>query len=83
MWDDVEVTTDPDLMRPLCYHFIDALSWFGQAVRETSDAARFVKFITAIKRIVVTNEGNKPRHSRNEVLRCLGARWSEHGICIN
>jgi hypothetical protein len=55
----LEVTTDPDLMRPLCYRFLDALSWFGQAVRETSDAARFVKFITAIERIVVTNEDDR------------------------
>jgi hypothetical protein len=55
----LEVTTDPDLMGPLCYRFLDALSWFGQAVRETSDAARFVKFITAIERIVITNEDDR------------------------
>jgi hypothetical protein len=53
------VTTDPDLSRPLCYRFLDALSWFGEAVRETSDAARFVKFITAIERMVVTNEDDR------------------------
>jgi hypothetical protein len=46
-------------MRPLCYRFLDAVSWFGEAVRETSDAARFVKFITAIERIVVTHEDDR------------------------
>src|SRR5262249_30183915 len=52
----LEVTTDPDLVRPLCYPFLDALSWFGQAVREVSDAARVVKYIAAIERMVLTGE---------------------------
>lgn len=39
---------------PLCARFIDALHWFGEAVTEKSQAARIVKFVTAIERICGT-----------------------------
>jgi len=34
---------------PLCRRFLDALSWYGDAVNEPSAAARIVKFVTAIE----------------------------------
>lgn len=52
----LEVTTDPDLKRPLSYRFLEALSWFGQAVRETSDAAQVIKYVTSIEQMVLTGE---------------------------
>jgi len=39
---------------PLCSRFIDALSWFGDAVSEQSHAAKIIKFVTSIERITGT-----------------------------
>ena len=39
---------------PLCTRFIDALSWYGDAVSERSYAAKIVKFVTSIERITGT-----------------------------
>ena len=39
---------------PLCARFIDALSWYGDAVYEQSYAAKIVKFVTSIERITGT-----------------------------
>lgn len=39
---------------PLCTRFIDALSWYGDAVSEQSYAAKIVKFVTSIERITGT-----------------------------
>lgn len=61
----LEVTTDPDLKRPLCYRFLEALSWFGQAVRETSDAARVVKYITSIEQMILTDKKNPTKTVRS------------------
>ncbi|HEY8036357.1 MAG TPA: hypothetical protein VIF37_12320 [Methylobacter sp.] len=49
---------------PLCARFIDALSWYGDAVSEQSYAAKIVKFVTSIERITGTGiekdaEGNE------------------------
>ncbi len=41
---------------PLCSRFIDALSWYGDAVSEQSYAAKIVKYVTAIERLVGTGE---------------------------
>jgi len=48
----------------LCARFIDALSWYGDAVSEQSYAAKIVKFVTSIERITGTGiekdaEGNE------------------------
>jgi hypothetical protein len=52
----LESAVDPDLVRPLSRRFLDALSWFGEAVREESPAAQVVKFVTALERMVMTEE---------------------------
>lgn len=39
---------------PLCVRFVDALSWYGDAVSEQSFAAKIVKYVTAIERLVGT-----------------------------
>jgi hypothetical protein len=52
----LEAAVNPDLNRPLSLRFLDAALWFGEAVRETSPAARVVKFVTALERMVMTEE---------------------------
>jgi hypothetical protein len=49
---------------PLCLRFIDALSWYGDAITEPSPAAKIIKFVTAIEGITRTgferdDSGNK------------------------
>lgn len=39
---------------PLCTRFIDALSWYGDAVSEQSHAAKIIKFVSSIERITGT-----------------------------
>lgn len=39
---------------PLCARYLDALTWFGDAVAERSPAAKIVKFVTAIERLCGT-----------------------------
>lgn len=40
---------DPSLAQPLSARFIDALTWFGEAMRETSSASQVVKAVTALE----------------------------------
>lgn len=47
---------DPSLRRPISERFLDAAQWFGEAVRETSQAAKVVKYVTALERMVMTDE---------------------------
>jgi hypothetical protein len=52
----LEVAVDPRLHRPLSERFLDAAHWFGEAVREPSPAAKVVKYVTAIERMLMTDE---------------------------
>jgi hypothetical protein len=52
----VESAVDPDLNRPLSRRVLDAIHWFGEGVRETTDAARVVKYVTALERLLMTRE---------------------------
>lgn len=52
----IEPLVDPALERPLGQRFIDAASWHGQAVREASPAAAVVKSVSALERLVTTEE---------------------------
>ncbi|MBP0629981.1 HEPN domain-containing protein [Cupriavidus sp. AcVe19-1a] len=52
----LEAAVDPDLERPLSRRFLDAAQWFGEASRDSSPATRTVKFVTAIERMVMTEE---------------------------
>lgn len=52
----LEVAVAPDLRRPLSRRFLDAVQWFGEACREDSSATRTVKFVTALERMLVTEE---------------------------
>lgn len=50
----IEAVVDPTLDRPLSRRLIDAASWYGQAVREEFEAARIVKAMTALERLLMT-----------------------------
>jgi hypothetical protein len=52
----LESAVDPDLQRPLSRRFLDALQWFGEACRDDSPATRTVKYVTAIERLLMTDE---------------------------
>jgi len=44
---------NPALKQPLAARFIDAVTWFGEAVRETSPASQVVKSVTAVEHLVL------------------------------
>lgn len=52
----LEVLRAPDVNWPLAARWIDAVSWFGQAVQDSSDAGAVIKFVTAMERMVMTGE---------------------------
>jgi len=41
---------------PLCLRYIDALSWYGDAVSERNSAAKIIKFVSAIERLTGTGK---------------------------
>lgn len=52
----LEVTIDPELDRPISRRFIDAAQWFGEATRDNSYATKTVKYVTALERLLMTDE---------------------------
>lgn len=58
----LESAVDPRLDRPMSERFLDAAQWFGEAVRETSRAAKVIKYVTALERLVMTDEKDDITH---------------------
>jgi hypothetical protein len=52
----LEAAVDPDLERPLSRRFLDAAQWFGEAARDGSPSTRVVKYVTALERMLTTEE---------------------------
>jgi hypothetical protein len=52
----LEAAANPELERPLSRRVLDAVYWFGEGVRDTTDAARVVKYVTALERLLMTEE---------------------------
>jgi hypothetical protein len=52
----LEHVVDPSLRRPLSERLLDAAQWYGEAVRETSPGAKAIKYVTALERMVMTDE---------------------------
>jgi hypothetical protein len=52
----LEQAVNPALQRPLSERLLDAMQWYGEAVRETSQGAKAVKYVTALERMVMTDE---------------------------
>jgi hypothetical protein len=73
----LELAVNPDLERPLSRRYLDAAQWFGEACRDTSPATRIVKFVTALERMVMTDE----REDLTEILsdRVAALCWHRSG----
>jgi hypothetical protein len=52
----LEAVVNPALQRPISDRFLDAAQWYGEAARETSQGAKAVKYVTALERMVMTDE---------------------------
>lgn len=52
----LEQAVNPALRRPLSERLLGAMQWYGEAVRETSQGAKAVKYVTALERMVMTDE---------------------------
>ena len=52
----MELAVDPALNRSLSQRFLDAAQWFGEASRDKSPSTRVVKYVTALERMVMTEE---------------------------
>jgi hypothetical protein len=52
----LEAAVNPALERSISDRFLDAAQWYGEAVRETSQGAKAVKYVTALERMVMTDE---------------------------
>lgn len=56
---------------PLSQRFVDALSWYGDAVSEPVPASKVVKYVSAMERMTVTGKEwgeNKEKRSTTEIL---------------
>lgn len=53
----IEPLVNPAMQRPLATRFIEAASWYGDAVREESSAARIVKAANALEHAFATGRG--------------------------
>lgn len=52
----LESRLNPDLERPLSQRLLDALQWFGEAVRDPSPSTRVIKYVTALERLTLTTK---------------------------
>jgi len=75
----MEATIEPGAGRPLSRRFLDAAHWFGEAVREqNSPAAKIVKFVTALERMVMTDEREDIANTISTRIAALCAGVGEH-----
>lgn len=52
----IHCVIDPIVVTYLSERYIDALSWYGQAVSERAQAAKLIKYVIAMERICLTGE---------------------------
>lgn len=69
---------------PLCRRFLDALSWYGDAVNEPSAAARIVKFVTAIEAMCGTGSErdaqNRETRGVTEIVTARAGIWLQRWL---
>lgn len=53
----LESRLNPDIERPLSQRMLDAVQWFGEAVRDASPSTRVIKYVTALERLTLTKKG--------------------------
>lgn len=52
----LDAAINPALKRPMGQRFLDAAQWFGEATRDPSPATKIVKYVTALERMLMTDE---------------------------
>ncbi|WP_144435411.1 HEPN domain-containing protein [Roseovarius atlanticus] len=52
----LETEANPKLKRPISRRILDAAQWFGDASRDEQPSNRIIKFVTALERMVMTDE---------------------------
>ncbi|MBS8259705.1 hypothetical protein DYI23_05690 [Roseibium polysiphoniae] len=52
----LETALHPTSEHPISARYLEAAHWFGEATRETEPAAKAVKYVTSIERLLMTNE---------------------------
>lgn len=70
----LEAAANPALERPISDRFLDAAQWYGEAVRETSQGAKAVKYVTALERMVMTDE-------KDDIAAMVSSRVA--ALCLN
>ena len=72
----LDIIVDPSKTMPLCHRFLDALTWYGEAVAEQSSSAKVVKYVSAIERMTMTQEKTKVTDIviKRCCLLCFGSR---------
>ncbi len=69
----LETVVDPSLRRPISEGSLDAAQWFGESVREGSPAAKAIKYVTALERMVMTDE-------KDDIADLVSARFA--ALCL-
>ncbi len=67
----LESRLNPDLERPLSQRMLDALQWFGEAVRDPSPSTRVIKYVTALERLTLTKKVDDIAESVSERVAAL------------
>lgn len=52
----LEAVVDPSVSRPLSRRFLNAVHWYGEAVRQERGSTRVVQFATALETMMMTGE---------------------------
>ncbi len=74
----LEIVVDPDRQRPVSRRVLDAIYWFGEGVREKGDAAKVVKYVTALERMLMTDERDDIAKLVSERCAAFCLTWDEH-----
>lgn len=69
----LEVAVNPNPEGPLALRFLDALQWYGEAVRDKSPASAVVKYTLCLERLLVTDDNG-------EITKTLADRLSTFGM---
>jgi Apea-like HEPN len=64
----IELLTFFKTLPPLWERFLDALTWYGDAVAESSEAAKIIKFVSAIERMTGTGKETSPERRVTDII---------------
>jgi hypothetical protein len=69
----LEAAVDPDLERPISQRFLEAARWFGEGARDDRASTSAVKYVTALERMVMTDERRDITSTLSERVAALSA----------